>query len=632
MIYIPSISIFFYLSFLGLRKKQSEQFATINKTIDTLVEEGKGIYGDDVAENIRTDLKDVFRKRISEAEFELGEAKKVVPTAEEGIEKITKEAGVLPSKDLGAQVGSEIRKSVEAKLAPAEKIYKEVQKKLPFVKVDTTDMISQIDTLMNRFRGDEATTSFLQGRKEFLESSVKNANDLKTFRTDLYKFIGPESKGSQRQAVNELYNSATKLRTDSILETARKSSSPEEFAKIADDIKEADRITRSVAKEIEGTFRTGLQFGKRPSKSGLKEIVRKEVVAPEEATVIGKVFKTKSPESLRQFKKLSPKAFETSKRATIRDIMDKSIANTGDVDPRKLVKEIKSLPLSTQKLIFGDAAVKQVNLLDRFIKSKADQDISVLTKEVQGFLTKTNILRRAKESLPEKEYKQVLGKIRKAEKMLQETTTDVETIFKTGKYMGKSSKAALEDVLEKETARGKRGELLKKIFDPTKPEGIERLQKLSPKSFEDARKAALNEIAEKAKDKGYYSLKKFTNQIKNWPKKTKELVFGKDSQEKLEALIIFSDHTRDLHNVSKTSHLESFKNIFNLWEHLKTYSKAELLNRMVGRLNREARAEFIKDLTRAGIKWRALGEITQRGLREVEPIKRKLKELKDRRK
>lgn len=261
----------------------------------------------------------------------------------------------------------EITESVNKRLAPAEKIYREVEAIFPTVKADKKVFKKLLPKLKKEaFAGDpQARGAILRLEREL--DRVSTLDQLKAFRTSLRGSFGDTQNSNVLRIRDQFYDAATVARTDSLTGAVkvRKGVLTLEQAEVVKaKIGKADKIWKDTTKLINrAIFKEG-----KVAKFGPKRTLR-EVVGTKEPDKILDFLRQTNVTRAQALKELSPKGFRELANLRISKIAKSAEMIDGNISMNRLLKEIEKNEDGIAKLLFGDNQIKRMKVVKEFLQN-----------------------------------------------------------------------------------------------------------------------------------------------------------------------------------------------------------------------------------------------------------------------
>lgn len=271
-------------------------------------------------------------------------------------EGLANKAGELTNAPQGLtkfESGEAVKSGLAAKtnelIAPAQMAYDDLEK--VFADTPVSERVIKIaQTKINKLNGVRLTPgSAADGLATNIKSWMQNVEtieDAKNLRTILGKMRTPGMSASEKQVLDEGYDTLTRLRDNAIRTKTFRNAS--QRAAIQDTIQGADKTYREFFDKVEPIDRA---LGGRPSRTPT-EFLNKLEETPSEA-LHQKLFNANNFDALKQLKGTFPEQFETLKNQRLLEIVDKS-KTSGEVDPVKLLNNTKALGPEVRSLLFGE--------------------------------------------------------------------------------------------------------------------------------------------------------------------------------------------------------------------------------------------------------------------------------------
>jgi hypothetical protein len=289
----------------------------------------------------------------------------------EAAESLLKNKTERSAFEVGEAFQEKILKDVSKKLQPAEKLYGEVAKTIGDVRADTSLLSSKIEQLRGRMKF-STEGNVLLSKIEAKLGDIKSVEDLKLFRTAIRDEIPPTASKNMKIVADEIYQAATKARSDSFVNQVRNLKgefAPEAHKKLLDKIKDADKIYADTANLVQKSL---LSQGKSVTK-GVKRTAAEAIegVIPEQR--VAKFFPGVDAAKVEALKKLSPAGFDQLAGAKMAQIAEKATSQAmgsfGALRPNVVAQEIEKLSPEVATSIFGKEGVKKAKAIAKFYKA-----------------------------------------------------------------------------------------------------------------------------------------------------------------------------------------------------------------------------------------------------------------------
>jgi hypothetical protein len=273
--------------------------------------------------------------------------------------------------EVGESFKNRVMADIGKKLEPAEKLYGEVAEQLGDVRAETKAISGAIDRLSERFKF-SADAKRLLNKAKAQVGSIKSVEDLKAFRTAVADDLSPTASKNLKIAADELYNAATKARTDSFEQGVRNLKgqfAPAEQTKLLGKLKEADKIYAETARDVQkALLKPGAKIKKGVKREAAEAL---EKVLPERR--LEKFLPTQDVQRAAALERLSKEGFDELSSARIAYIAEKATSTArgqfGQVNPQSVAREIGKLSPELAKKIFGAEGVKKAEALQKFYRA-----------------------------------------------------------------------------------------------------------------------------------------------------------------------------------------------------------------------------------------------------------------------
>jgi hypothetical protein len=265
--------------------------------------------------------------------------------------------------EVGDNVKQQILQDVQAKLAPAEKIYKEVQQKIGQVKINRDIQKETFAQLREkaRLKVGPKIRNLINDVEEAV-NQARTVDDLKEVRTSVARTIDPQANPDLKYFHQVVYDALTKMRADSFEQGVRDVKGrylPKDYGQILNELKKADKIWKDTSKEVQDAL---LKRGKRArfGPEALTEMTLEGV----ESEGMGKFLPGRDIAKVRAMEKLSPKATEQLAEQEIRNLAD-TVTSVGEGMQAKknfgrLVSELKKKSPEVLKVIFKKHELEKI--------------------------------------------------------------------------------------------------------------------------------------------------------------------------------------------------------------------------------------------------------------------------------
>ncbi len=284
----------------------------------------------------------------------------------------------VPSKaasEVGSQVKSQIINQIEGRVSKAGEVYDRVRASTQFIDVNPQSLnkVSKNISELTKFKN-APEYPILQGLAEDLKT-VQNVDQLKQFRSLVGKSLNRFNAGTpEYAALSEVYGKIANLEKNTIMREAIKQ------ARVGGmQTKTGEKIGTNIVNELKGANKeyaeifkdlgflggqTGAAKGKVKS---IDYVLNKLDQIPDE--IIGeKLMKTTDRKALERLKSMFPDQFENLRLQKLDFIREKSSIR-GDIDPVKLLTNIKSMEPQTQVLLFGNKSKEMIDNLKTVVNS-----------------------------------------------------------------------------------------------------------------------------------------------------------------------------------------------------------------------------------------------------------------------
>lgn len=395
--------------------------------------------------------------------------------------------------EVGEQFAEEVKRSVQAKLKPAEELYSEVSEKLGDIPVDRDVLWDALKKLEKRMKFSKEGTFTIRGIESKI-GDIKTLEDLKLFRTSIRDEIPGTAPKNVKAVVDDMYQAATKARSDSfkafIKEKQKDFNNPPEGEAYDMWSKELQRRYDSLSADDRNKIVSSFNGNKRPDGMAVADLTEKQ-----------------ANRKINEFGSWNE-----------RDYWHTELGEGLDVLRQRAIQEKPEL--FNQTLQGFMAKDPFGNLLASKPKQKA----------ILNLKDKFKANEKADEGL--------LEKIEKADKLYAETADLVQKALMTrGKKMKlgvrQQASKTIEDVIPEQ-----RGKKFLKRDDATKSAA---LKELSPEGFETLRKDVMSDIYNKSLTKargGFQQInpQKVASEIDKMSPEVAKQIFGEAAIKKKRAL------------------------------------------------------------------------------------------------
>lgn len=281
-------------------------------------------------------------------------AENISQKIEENAKSLVDKAAGISAFDVGENVKKGVLDKVKQMIQPAEEIYQSVENQFKEIPVKKEELNSVISELQKKYKFPDAD-KVINNAKEYFDR-IATVDDLKQARTALSRRLGGELDPTERAIIGEINENLTNVRS-----TTLKSVAPE----LADQISKADQIYKQAINTVQDSL------GIERLRGGLVGTVSKNLEKDTAENITKKLVNFKDFKQVKNFADNFPEQFETAKNYRIQELIDRSTGSTGrfkgQLDPKKLVKNIDQLGPEMKQLIFGDQGMKKAEALSKFI-------------------------------------------------------------------------------------------------------------------------------------------------------------------------------------------------------------------------------------------------------------------------
>lgn len=283
--------------------------------------------------------------------------------------QIAEKSSSLSKFETGKSVSKGIKDSFGKMIEPAEKVYESLETTFKDVPLNQIAMRRGINQLRKKFSTDftgesanllnqlEKTIFGVADESGKVSGGIKNVAELRSFRTNLGKYLQGTSSPAAKEIIGEMYGIATRERNRSILGNVLKGKAKlgreARASGLLGDLKGADKLYRESLEKTAAAI--GLQPGKRGSLRG--QIVSFLEDAPPEE-IAKSLFNKGDVQQLGALKQVFPEYFEMLRASELSDVIQKATVN-GELSLARVQSQLSKLQPEVQQLLMGELAGKQ---------------------------------------------------------------------------------------------------------------------------------------------------------------------------------------------------------------------------------------------------------------------------------
>lgn len=290
-----------------------------------------------------------------------------IRTAEEIVQNKTGRSAF----EVGEAFKEKVMGSIGKKLKPAEDLYSEVAQRIGDVRADKTKIEGALDNLEAKFKFSDQARAFIQNTRNKLDE-LRSVEDLKLFRTSIIDDIPRDAPKNMKLVADELYDAATRARTDSFQKGVRNLKGQFQKAEVQTllgKLKEADQIYRETAKDVQkALLKPGAQIKKGVKREAAEAL---EKVVPEKR--LQRFLPGQDTQRAAALERLSKEGFDELASSRIAEIAEKSVSTArgrfGAINPQKVASEIDKLSPEVASKIFGKDGLAKAKALQKFYRA-----------------------------------------------------------------------------------------------------------------------------------------------------------------------------------------------------------------------------------------------------------------------
>ncbi|MAH48279.1 hypothetical protein CMI37_20815 [Candidatus Pacearchaeota archaeon] len=286
-------------------------------------------------------------------------------------EEILESKSARSAFEVGEAFKEKVMKSIGKKLKPAEDLYSEVAERIPNIKADKTKIEFALDNMQQKFKFSDQALNFIENTRNKLDQLV-SVEDLKLFRTSIIDDIPRDAPKNMKLLADELYDAATRARSDSFTKGVRNLKGQFQKAEaqsLLGKIKEADQIYRETAKDVQkALLKPGAQIKKGVKREAAEAL---EKVVPEKR--LQRFLPGQDVQRAAALERLSKEGFDELASSRIAEIADKSVSAArgrfGALNPQAVAREIDKLSPEIATKMFGKDGVAKAKALQKFYRA-----------------------------------------------------------------------------------------------------------------------------------------------------------------------------------------------------------------------------------------------------------------------
>ena len=276
---------------------------------------------------------------------------------------------VQPS-DVGLEFKKGLRSEIESRVKPISEAYDKIRDSTQFIDVNPQSLQRVSNNIINSepFKSSPGYGSANVTANDLL--NVKNVDELKSLRSNVGRRLqDPNLSGAEQATLNMMYGKLSKLEQNTIMreaiKQARNGAQGEQIgSQLVKELKQANTDFRGVMQDL-GVL--GEETGISKKVNNIDNFLDKVDKIPDEK-IIDTFFRTKNRQSLLNLEKLNPEGYESLKQAKLSLIKEDSLTK-GELDPSKLVRNLKDMEHDTKVLLFGDQGADNLNHMKNVINS-----------------------------------------------------------------------------------------------------------------------------------------------------------------------------------------------------------------------------------------------------------------------
>jgi len=285
-------------------------------------------------------------------------------------EALFKETPNLQPSDVGYEFKQGLRSEIESRVKPIKNVYDKIQESTQFIEVNP----KSLDRVSNNIINSEPFKSSPGYSMANLTASdlknVKNVDQLKTLRSNIGKRLSnPNLDGAEKATLNLMYGKLSNLEQNTIMREAIKQArtGPEGQkigSQLVGELKDANKNYKSVMEDLK---LLGRESGVESRVNSIDNFLNKVDQIPDEK-IVDTFFKPSNRQSLLNLEKLNPEGFESLKQSKLNTIRLNSEFK-GQIDPAKLVRNLKDMEHDTRVVLFGEEGANNINHMKTVIDS-----------------------------------------------------------------------------------------------------------------------------------------------------------------------------------------------------------------------------------------------------------------------
>lgn len=294
----------------------------------------------------------------------------VYDVLKKGSEKAVQDATSFTKAEVGSKIKDSIVSGIGEKVAIPQEFYQRFAKEAPMIEIDPKSAMRVAKNIRQHPYAVAVRGSADEALANRLADSLEGNKSLEQLR-NLKTYVGRQMQGAesptQQAILGQAYDSLSRLEQNSVKRNVIKNIGSKygemEGKELLGELKKSNALYAKLYEDI-GVIKEAGKIKKQMTYNQFIDALEK---IPDEQ-LADKLFKTNDYKSLEKIKKTFPDEFELMRASRLADIEQKSMTK-GQMDPSKLLKNVKSLGPESKNLLFGEDSVKVIKDLETVVNS-----------------------------------------------------------------------------------------------------------------------------------------------------------------------------------------------------------------------------------------------------------------------
>lgn len=290
---------------------------------------------------------------------------------EAAAEKTVAERASASPFELGESIKDAVTSKIGEKLAPLKMNYDELAETYQNVALNPKSMKKYAEGLRKSDIGEfpQTDTGAIVHRYADMMESAKSASSLRTLESEAGRALNAAQRAGNYNEVNaygQVLKTLKRAQQSNIIRSAVEASGKKEgqnvSAEVITQLKDTNKGYRALMQEAQ----TIAEAAGVRAKSPMQFLDAIEGVSSEQ--LAQRMFNMNKFKQLSDIKQSLPEQFESLRKAKLDEIANKSVIK-GNIDPAKLVKNIKALPKEARELLFGKDNLQRIDDMETIINA-----------------------------------------------------------------------------------------------------------------------------------------------------------------------------------------------------------------------------------------------------------------------